>query len=264
MLQVSELYIYPIKSLGGISLDRATLTDRGFEYDRRWMLVDADGRFLSQRELPQMALLQAGVDAAALSVRHKERKDCSIEIPMEASGESCEVTVWDDRCKGLYVDTRVDEWFSDILSFRCRMVYMPDSSRREVESGYARNGEITSFSDAYPLLMIGDASLKDLNSRLEVPVPMNRFRPNIVFTGGEPFQEDKMKHFRIGDISFFGVKPCARCMITTIDQSTAAQGKEPLKTLSQYRRDGQKVLFGQNLLFRGQGSVAIGDPISLA
>jgi len=150
-----------------------------------------------------------------------------------------------------------------MLQIKCRLVYMPVSTFRQVDERYAEPGQITSFSDAYPFLMIGQASLDELNSRLEEAVPMDRFRPNIVFTGGEAFQEDQMQHFRINNINFYGVKPCARCQVITIDQENGITGKEPLKTLSDYRKKNNKVYFGQNLVHRGEGNISVGDEISI-
>lgn len=264
MLQVSELYIYPVKSLGGIAVNSAALTDRGFEYDRRWMLVDHENRFFTQREIPQMALLQIALSKEGLTVRPKHQINNSLFIPYEPENEeTCTVTVWDDQCDARFVSSQADEWFSEMLSTPCRLVYMPDTTQRLVDTRYAHNLEITSFADGYPLLLIGQASLDDLNQRLSSPVPMNRFRPNIVFTGGTPYQEDEMKSFSIAGVSFSGVKPCARCPIPTIDQDTAARGKEPLATFSLYRRRENNVYFGQNLLFNGAGRITVGDIISL-
>ena len=259
MLTVSELYIYPVKSLGGISVPSALLTDRGFEYDRRWMLVDTHHRFLSQRELPQMALLQVRLHEQGLIIHHKNIDQPPLLIPAEPTGESCQVSIWDDECSARWVDSHADEWLSRMLSFPCRLVYMPDTSRRLVDPVFAHRHEVTSFSDAFPLLVIGQASLDDLNTRLPSPLPMDRFRPNIVFTGGEPYQEDTMGHFQIAGISFFGVKPCARCAITTIDQQTAQKSKEPLRTMNSYRTRNNKIYFGQNLLFEGTGKISVND-----
>jgi uncharacterized protein YcbX len=264
MLTVSELYIYPIKSLGGIPLDSAALTDRGFAYDRRWMLVDTENRFLTQRELPKMSLLQVQLREDGLLIQHKLLGD-SVQVPFKPAGASCTVTVWDDICEAQYVDGTADAWFSRMLSLPCRLVYMPESSQRKVDLNYAQGDEITSFSDGYPLLLIGQASLDDLNSRLPQAIAMERFRPNIVFTGGTPYQEDEMTAFNIAGITFYGVKPCARCVIPTIDLSTGEKGKEPLKTLSGYRQRNKKIYFGQNLLFRNAGGahISVGDEITL-
>jgi len=264
MLSISALYIYPIKSLGGIPLDTATLTDRGFQHDRRWMLVDEDNCFLTQRELPTMSLLQVQLREDGLLIKHKHTGE-SIIVPFTPLGAPCTVTVWDDTCEAQYVDKYADEWFSRMLSLPCRLVYMPESSLRKVDPDYAHGEEITSFSDGYPLLLIGQASLDDLNNRLSQKITMERFRPNIVFTGGAPYQEDEMVAFNIAGITFYGVKPCARCVIPTIDLGTGEKGKEPLKTLSGYRQRNNKIYFGQNLLFRNAGPahISVGDAITL-
>lgn len=264
MPEVSELFIYPIKSLGGIPVLSASVTDRGFEFDRRWMLVDSNNCFLSQRECPQMALLQVVLSDAGLIVQHKISKEASANIPVSMeSKETVTVKVWSDWCDALFVSHELDEWFSDMLSLHCRLVHMPDSSKRRVDTQYSFNQEITSFSDAYPFLIIGQSSLDDLNARLQQPLPMNRFRPNIVFTGGQPFQEDIMERFSINDIEFFGVKKCARCIIPTINQDSGIKSKEPLKTLAAYRQLENKIYFGQNLLHRGEGKITVGDQITI-
>lgn len=265
MLTVSSLYIYPIKSLGGISLETARLTDRGFAYDRRWMLVDEENCFITQREFPQMSQLLVELREDGLLVRHRHTGD-SLVVPFQPTGAPCTVTVWDDTCQGQFVSPEADQWFSDRLSLPCRLVYMPETTLRKVDPDYAHGEEITSFSDGFPLLMIGQSSLDDLNSRLSRPLVMERFRPNIVFTGGSPFLEDEMAAFSIADIRFYAVKPCARCVITTIDLLTGEKGKEPLRTLSSYRRHNNKLYFGQNLLFDMTPEVqniSVGDAITL-
>ena len=261
MLTVSELFIYPIKSLGGFRIDAAELTDRGFKYDRRWMLVGNNNHFLTQREFPAMALLQVELANNVLKVTHKLSGD-SLQIPLSATiNETAIADIWDDSCEVQFVSAAADEWFSQTLGVHCRLVHMPDTSERKVETAYAINEEITSLSDGYPLLIIGQSSLDDLNSRLPEPLPMNRFRPNIVFTGGLAFEEDKLAHFRINEIDFYGVKLCARCPITTIDQDNAVKSKEPLRTLATYRMKDNKVYFGQNLLYNGTGTLHVGDEI---
>jgi uncharacterized protein YcbX len=262
MPEVSELYIYPIKSLGGIPLLSSRVTDRGFEFDRRWMLVDSNNCFLTQREFPQMALLQVKLSGACLTVQHKINKKETANVPLSIeSGDTVTVEVWSDQCEAILVSRELDEWFSDMLSLNCRLVYMPDSTKRAVDTRYASNQEITNLSDGYPFLIIGQSSLDDLNARLQQPLPVNRFRPNIVFTGGEPFLEDAMKHFSINGLEFFGVKKCARCVITTVNQDDGIKSKEPLKTLSTYRQVENNIYFGQNLLHKGEGTIAVGDPI---
>jgi len=262
MLTVSEIYIYPIKSLGGIKLSEASLTDRGFEHDRRWMLIDENNRFLSQRQVNGMCFLEVSLHEEGLLVINTNKSDFYYKIPFKpVDAETVTVTVWDDTCTAQLVSKEADAWFSGQLDMSVRLVYMPDDSIRRVDRSYAHNEEITSLSDGYPLLLIGQSSLDDLNSKLKEPVPMNRFRPNIVFEGGLPFQEDDMKEFSIAGVSFYGVKPCARCVMTTIDQVSGKKSKEPLKTLSTYRQRNNNIYFGQNLLFHGQGTIRVGDTI---
>lgn len=264
MLSISHLYVYPIKSLGGIELSSAHLTDRGIEHDRRWMLVDENNRFLTQREFSKMALLRTAIHANELTVYEKGNEADKISVNLYPTGsELTTVQIWDDVCDAIEISSEASEWFSKKLNMSCKLMYMPDASKRKVDMDYALNNEITGFSDAYPLLMIGQTSLDDLNSRLEIPVPMNRFRPNIVFTGGTAFEEDTMKHFQISGIDFYAVKPCARCVVTTTDQETGATAKEPLKTLASYRTANNKVYFGQNILYKQQGILTVGDGLNV-
>lgn len=244
-------------------MNSARLTDRGLENDRRWMLIDANNRFISQRENAQMALFKTGLECDAIKVTHVT-DNSFIHIPFTYFDEdTVEVTIWDDICTGHYVSTHADTWFSQRLGINCRLVYMAEKTHRLTDPRYSIQGSITSFSDAYPLLLIGQASLDDLNSRLTKPVPMNRFRPNIVFTGAAPYSEDTMQHIIVNGIDLYGVKLCARCVMTTIDQVTTKKSKEPLKTLAGYRRKGDKTLFGQNLTNTGEGIINIGDQLQV-
>jgi uncharacterized protein YcbX len=264
MLQISHLYIYPIKSLGGISLTSVQLIERGLDHDRRWMLVDEQGIFLTQRNFAAMALLKTSIRDGQLIITDQRDNMNPLALDLRPTGKATlKVDIWGDVCDAVHVSLAADQWFSERLNRGVRLVYMPDDSLRKVDTDYAMHEEITSFSDGYPILMIGQASLDDLNSRLKVPVPMDRFRPNIVFTGGTPYQEDEMKHFQISGMDFYGVKPCGRCVVTTIDQNTAVGGKEPLSTLASYRTVGNKVNFGQNILHKGSGVLAVGDELLL-
>ena len=262
MLKISELYIYPIKSLGGISVQQAEVTDRGFKYDRRWMLVDDYNRFLSQREVATMALLKISLDDTGLTITNTIDTS-TLLIPFNLlKNKFIEVTIWDDTCTGQLVSDEANKWFTQALGLNCRLVYMPDDSHRPTDPRYADNN-ITSLSDGYPFMMIGQASLDELNSHLDEALPMNRFRPNLVFTGGTPYQEDTMNEFAINNICFNGVKLCARCNVTTINQDDASKGKEPLKTLAGYRSKNKKIYFGQNVVHKGTGIIAIGDELSV-
>ena len=264
MLTVTALYIYPIKSLGGFSVDEATITTRGFEYDRRWMLIDLNGQFMTQREFHAMALLQTAIHPDGLYVYHKLHPEKNINISfLPASINRKKVTVWEDECEAWVYDDGINNWFSEMLETSCSLVYMPDETNRLVDRNYAIGNEITSFSDGYPFLIIGQASLDTLNEKLEQPLPINRFRPNIVFSAGEPYEEENWQHFTINQIDFYGVKTCSRCMITTIDQQTAIASKEPLKTLATYRSVNNKIKFGMNLLHKGTGSIKVGEIITV-
>jgi uncharacterized protein len=266
MLQLSELWIYPIKSLGGISLTQAQVTDRGLEHDRRWLLVDENGTFLSQREHAILALFQPEMLTSGMIITYR-KTGSFIEVPLHYTKDQTlfTVTVWEDAIQAFEVDAVISAWFSQILGFSARLVYMPHDSHRKVDADYAiSSSDVTSFSDAYPFLIIGQSSLDDLNTRLKNPITMNRFRPNFVFTGGEPYEEDTWIQFNIGTLLFYGVKPCGRCVMTTIDQEKGVvSGKEPLKTLAKYRMSGNNVLFGQNLIATGVGLLSIGDSITI-
>ena len=260
---LSEINIYPVKSLGGISLPSARVQERGLQFDRRWMLVDAQNQFMTQRKVHKMALIKVSLYDDHLQASMIAMP--SLHIPfLPQTNETITVTVWDDTCQAIVVSREANEWFSQALQMPCKLVYMPDNSIRPVDERYAKNSEIVSFADAYPFLLIGQASLDDLNQRLQAPVPMNRFRPNLVVTTDIPFQEDQWKSIRIGETIFHVVKPCARCVLTTIDQQTGIAGKEPLKTLSGYRNANNKVLFGQNLLWDGGNSqINQGDRVEI-
>jgi hypothetical protein len=186
-------------------------------------------------------------------------------VPFEANDEKSKlVSVWNDVCFAFEVNEESNRWFSDFLGFPCLLVYMPDHALRPVDPEYGRKKDIVSFADAFPFLLIGQESLNDLNSRLTEKLPMNRFRPNLVFTGGPAFAEDEWLEFKIGETTFFPVKPCSRCNITTIDQETGVASKEPLKTLASYRTINNKVMFGQNLIHSSKDSfIKEGMPLIL-
>ncbi len=264
MLTLSEINIYPIKSLGGISLQSAVVEERGLKYDRRWVLVDESKTFFTQRDFPEMALINVLVENNGLKLQHKVKTIEPLFVPFEFEHSvKDKVVIWDDIVIGEFYNPQIDEWFSDILGIKCRLVKMPESTMRTVDETYAKN-KIVSFADGYPFLIIGQSSLDDLNSKLEKPLPMNRFRTNFVFTGGRPFEEDNWKKFKIGNVNFEAVKPCARCVITTTDQDTAERFKEPLLTLSKFRNFNNKVLFGMNLVCESTGQIRVGDKIELS
>lgn len=262
-MQLSEINIYPVKSLKGIPLAEAVVERRGLRYDRRWMLVDADGQFMTQRDFPKMALIETSVNGAGLKVRFDGRE---LAVPMEAKNP-VEVGIWEGPVAAAMFGDEVNGWFSEVLDVDCRLVTMPETTKRHVEAQYAVNLEedVVSFADGYPVLLIGEGSLAEVNSLLDVPVPMNRFRPNLVVEGSDAFEEDWWKKVRIGETVFHLVKPCARCVLPTVDQSTGVKdGKEPLKTLASFRTVDGKVLFGQNLIAEEPGGVVrMGDTVEV-
>ncbi|MEJ7847050.1 MAG: MOSC N-terminal beta barrel domain-containing protein [Pyrinomonadaceae bacterium] len=262
---LSAISVYPIKSLKGIALSEANVERRGLLYDRRWMLVDEKNKFLTQREFPKMAIIQIAIGEGCLIATVD---DLRIVIPLiPYSEDKTNVKIWTSSVKAKIYPVKINEWFSQVIGTKCRLVLMPEETKRMVNPFYAvsKFHDTVSFADGYPFMLIGESSLADLNSRLQTPLPMNRFRPNFVISGTEPFAEDSWKKIRIGETVFHVVKPCARCVITTIDQSTGESGgKEPLKTLSSYRNKGGKVLFGQNLIAdQPSGTVRLGDKIEI-
>ena len=264
MLTVSQLYIYPIKSLGGISVSEVNSTDRGFEYDRRWMLIDEHNNFLTQREFPAMALLQTALTSDGLRVVGTKQDSDFILIPFTpATNDRIATNIWGVPCTPLHVSDEADKWFSEQLQTQCRLVYMDDDTQVLISESYNINNSLTSFSDGFPILMISEASLDDLNSRASEVLPMNRFRPNLVINGAGAFEEDRMKEFMINGVVYYGAKPSARCMITTIDQSSGAKGKEPLMTLSKYRSLNNKIYFGENVIASSTGIIHVGDELTI-
>jgi uncharacterized protein len=266
MLKIEQLFIYPIKSLGGIELTASEVTDRGLKYDRRWMLADENFSFITQREFPQMALLKMHVGDDFLTVSDGYTKQSDVLVPFtNDETEEFKVTIWNAVCTAVGTGRLIDEWFSEILKIKCRLMYMPDKSMRPVDttSGYAPKGKFTSFADAYPFLLLSQESVADLNKRLETPVSITRFRPNLVISGGQPYMEDRMEEFTINGINFLGLENCARCSIVTINQENSVINKEPLKILSTYRKIDNNVYFGRNVVHAGTGKINTGDQVVL-
>lgn len=266
---ISALYSYPVKSCAGIRHERVELVERGPRYDRQWMVVDAANRFLTQREFPRMALVQTALAEDALILTAPDMPP--LEVPLaEHDGQIREVVVWKDTCQAIDVGEVAARWFTAALQAEVRLVRMRDSFDRLTSAEYTDVPGTVSFVDGYPLLFISEASLEDLNTRLaargKAPVIMDRFRPNVVVAGCEPYAEDTWKQISIGDIRFDVVKPCARCAIPSVDQArgVAPDAKEPLATLATYRRGKNNgVMFGQNVLHRVCGFIQVGDSIAV-
>jgi MOSC domain-containing protein len=263
---VSQVHIYPVKSCGGIALDAAEVGARGFVNDRLWMLVDPDGDFLTQREQARMALIQPTLDSGCLRLSAPGMND--FDLPLDQAGRRVAVSIWHDAGVGA-VDQGdlAADWFSTVLSIDCRLVRMADDTVRQVDQQYApRAADQVGFADAFPFLVISEESLADLNTRLDEPLPMNRFRPNIVMRGAdEPYAEDSWRAIQIGGVTLDLPKACGRCAITTTNQTTAARGKEPLKTLATYRQGPKSSpLFGQNAVQRAAGgTICVGTAVEV-
>ncbi|MEP7325317.1 MAG: MOSC N-terminal beta barrel domain-containing protein, partial [Gemmatimonadota bacterium] len=257
-MHLSSLHIYPLKSAQGISVDSVELDDFGPTYDRRWMLIGPDRVVVTQREAHRLALVRVELDGGGLRISAPGAGGLEVGQGGEAS-PLVEVSIWSDRCLARDLGEEPASWFSRFLGDPIRLVFMPPESFRPVDPNYVDPPRRVSFADGFPLLLIGDGSLAELNRRLARPVPMNRFRPNVVLSGTEPFAEDGWGSVEIGSVVFDVVKPCARCVVTTIDQENAEPGREPLRTLATFRKRDDGVHFGQNLLHRGPGRLRIGD-----
>jgi MOSC domain-containing protein len=260
--RVDGLYCYPVKSCRGTSLDTAVVGSRGIVADRQWMIVDEQGDFLSQRELPRMALVRPRLIDVGLELSAPGMPPLS--VPPSMQRERTRVTVWNDRCAAVDEGPRAAEWLSTFLAVPCRLVRMPDDEVRRVDPGYAGADDQVGFADGFSFLLTSRASLDDLNRRLPAPLPMNRFRPSIVVVGSEAFEEDRWKRIRIDGITFAVVKPCARCAITTTDQETGERSHEPLRTLATFRHvAGRGVMFGQNLVHDRSGVLHVGAEVEV-
>jgi uncharacterized protein len=259
-MTLSEINVYPLKSAKGISVRTALVERRGIQFDRRWMVVDSSGVFLSQRAFPRLALISTHFGSDTLYVNAPGMN--TLTLLLQPSGtDPIRVHVWNDAVDAISAGDEAQKWFSTYLNMPSRLVFMPENSIRHVEPESAIHNDIVSFADGFPLLLISQHSLDDLNNRLVTPVPMNRFRPNVVVNDSSAFAEDRWKKIRIGTMLFYVVKPCSRCITTTVDQETGIQGKEPLATLSRYRKVDGNVLFGQNIIPENVGTITVGDQV---
>ena len=263
-MHLSEIWIYPVKSLSGIRLSQSQVEEKGLQYDRRWLIVDEKGTFLTQRVNAQMALLDVILANDGLLISHRYQPEKQLLIPFKReTNEEITVKIWNDYVKARTVSQLADEWLSDHLGKAVRIVEMTPETQRKLDPTYAHNDSNVSFADDFPFLLISQASLADLNERLSQPVGMQRFRPNFVISGTEPYAEDQWHFITIGNIRFEVAKSCERCIVVNIDNHTGMKGSDPLKTLASYRKVGRNIFFGQNVIGMGSGIIRQGDEVTL-
>jgi uncharacterized protein len=257
-MHIQSLHLYPIKSLGGIAVSEAVVDEKGFRHDRRFMLVTPSGDFITQRANGNMALIDVTIIGETLRVWHRHAPDDALMVPLNPEPETLipiPVSIWDsDNVGAVAVSDEADAWFSRVLAQPCRLVFMPYRTRRAITSSYVRADTpeahpIVSFADGFPYLIVSQESLDELNRRLPEPIEMARFRPNIVVSGVTgPHDEDAWAEYSLGPATFYGPKPCVRCMLTTIDPQTGRKGLEPIKTLATYRRVNNNIIFAANAI----------------
>jgi MOSC domain-containing protein len=260
-LRLASLHASPTKSCGGLSPADWDVDDFGLRYDRRWMVVTPAGDFITQREQPRLALVRPELSDGSLVLRAPGMSEAALPL-VPINRERMKVQVWGDITEGVPVSPEAAQWLSRFLGELVQLVWMPDDVIRQTDPDYAL-GHRVSYADGFGFLLIGEASLTELNRRLEKPLPMNRFRPNLVVSGSEPFAEDQWRELRLGALELTVVKPCARCVTTTTNQDTAERGVEPLRTLATFRKRNGQVMFGQNLVHRGTGRLAVGAPVQV-
>jgi uncharacterized protein YcbX len=272
-LIVTDLYRYPVKSCRGEPLPDIPVEPWGLAGDRRWMVVDPGGEVVTAREFPRMLLVAPFLEDGAIRLTGPGLPDLTVPVP--DGRDLILVRVWDSKLQASVASAAADSWFSEVVGFPVRLVYLDDPTRRPVNPNYGDEEDRVSFADGYPLLLTGEGSLRELNGLIaagprssEGPLPMRRFRPSVVVAGSAAWEEDAWRRVRIGDVVFRAVKGCDRCVMTLIDPDTAAKGKEPIATLARYRRWDGKVWFGTNLIpdvppDGPRPSIRVGDPVEI-
>lgn len=265
-MRVSEIRVYPVKGMRGRSVAEARLEPWGLAGDRRWMVVDERGRFLSQRELPALSLIEADLVDGGLSLAAPDGSRHHVDEPKASA--AVDTVIWRDDVRAAASDPAADAWLSAALGRPCRLVFMADPAEaRQVDPTFGAPSDRVSFADGFPLLVTTTASLDDLARRAAIPtLSMDRFRTNLVVDGAEPWAEDAWTEIRVGEAALAVVKPCARCVVTTVDQASGVKHPEaePLRTLLTFRRDARgQPIFGQNLIPRTLGRIKVGDAVSV-
>lgn len=265
-----SIHLYPVKSLSAQTSDEVAVEPWGLDGDRRWMLVDKAPRVITQRQQPILARISAVLlSGGGIALSAPGHPPLRVEVP--GPERLVDVELHRDTVTVAEAADEAHAWFGELLGTETRLVHLDDPARRRhVDPAYARPGDMVSFADGYPLLLTTTASLDALNGLIaagdrphEGPLPMDRFRPNVVVDSTEAWAEDDWRRITIGDVPFSAVKPCGRCVIATTDQRTAERGKEPLLTLARHRRVGNQLLFGQNLIPDGTGVIRVGDPVKI-
>ncbi len=268
LASLASIHIYPLKAARGLDLRESLVEPWGLEGDRRWLLVDKAGRFVSQREEPAMARVTVRHSGDGLTVSAAGRQTLLMPAPPgDGASETLDVSVWGSTVMAAAAGPAADAWFSEFLGRAVRLVYLDDPTRRAVDPEFGADGDVVSFADGFPLLLTNAASLTALCDWLtedgHEPVPMSWFRPSVVVAGFAPWAEDGWRRIRIGAVSFRVVKPCGRCVVTTIDQVTGEVGRQPLKMLGRRRRIGTDLVFGQNMIPEAPGIIRIGDQVEI-
>jgi uncharacterized protein len=261
-MEISGLFIYPVKSLGGVSLESSEVGLKGLKYDRRYVLVDEKGVFVSQRTVAKMCLFQPTITEDGFEILNTQN-NTRLNIPFELkNGETIKVKVWDDEIECIVAEEVINLWFSASLGMKLRLCYQPDDSTRKIDPRYSlTENDETSLSDGYPILIISEESIEEINRQCLEKIDIKRFRPNIIIKGISPFAEDDLGEFSINDVEMAGVKKCARCQVINIDFETAKSGKEPLRALSNFRKIDNKILVGNNIIVRNSGILHTGNLI---
>lgn len=259
---LSNIFIYPVKSLTGIEVTNWQVNEKGLLHDRKWMLIDSHNQFLSQRRMPKMALIKTQLTATELILSTATSGSISLAIEPQGGREIIS-TIWKDQCLSKTISKQADHWLSDFLEIECKLVYQPEHVTRPVDPQYAYKTDIVNFSDGFPFLITSQASLDTLNKAMDLKLPMQRFRPNLVISQCDSYVEDSWRKITINNIGFRLPKPCSRCPVPTINTETAKMGKEPLTTLSRLRKWNKKVYFGQNALHNNVGELSVNDLVEI-
>jgi uncharacterized protein len=259
-LTVASIFVYPVKSCAGYGLDEAKIIDTGFDHDREWMVVNDQGWFITQRQYPFMATIHPTIEGDILKLESPGVE--SLTVPIKAEDKHI-VTIWGSSIKAYDQGDEAGKWFSALLGRDCRLVRKTPSMRKISKRRQVTGKELVGFADGYPFLLTSVASLDDLNARMEKPVPITRFRPNLVIAGGEAFQEDTWSKIKIGEAIFRVAKPCSRCEMINVDQQTGERDVQPLDTLGTYRRHAKGIWFGQHLVQETLGTIRVGDKVEI-